>query len=446
MATAQQVVPDERPGLGRRVGLLVVEVLPPLVVALLLLPFVIAYSHYRPWHPNTIDLQVYVYAVKDMLAGRDIFATTTPGWHLFFIYPPIAAVLMTPLAFGPYLFWQLAWTTALVGAQQSVLRRCGIPRGWKLALVGIAVVVAVEPIRTTLGYGQVNTLLMAMVLADLLPSAPGVDDGRRRLPRGVLIGLAAAIKLTPALFVVFALLLGKRRLAITAMISFAVFTGIGALLLPHQTAVFFGGLSGGDTRTASPLYVGNQSLLGVFFRLGDTTRGTTLIGLGVAGLVALLGTFVAAHWWRQGERVFAVALVGLCTCLASPLSWTHHYVYVLPMGVAVLVANVPRWTRVLAGIWVLWICACLPLAVLPYGNNAERSYTALQQLVANLGPLVGVLLVVALGWQLVVTTRRGPDPRHAVLRNGRPVEASIALPHRPQHAAADSARPPGAPD
>ena len=447
MATAQPVLAAEaRPGLGRRAGLLVVEVAPPLVVALLVLPLIIAYSHYRPWHPNTIDLQVYVYAVKDMLAGRDIFATTTPGWNLYFIYPPIAAVLMTPLAFGPYLFWQLAWTTALVGAQQSVLRRCGVPRGWKLALVGLAVVVAVEPVRTTLGYGQVNTLLMAMVVADLLPPVPGAEGGRRRIPRGALIGLAAAIKLTPALFVVFALLLGKRRLAVTGMISFAVFTGIGALLLPHQTAVFFGGLSGGDTRTASPLYVGNQSLLGVFFRLGDTSRGTTLVGLGVAGLVALLGTFVAAHWWRQGQRVFAVALVGLCTCLASPLSWTHHYVYVVPMGVAVLIAAVPRWTRVLAGVWVLWVCACLPLAALPYGNGAERGYTALQEVVANLGPVLGVLLVVALGWHLVVTTRRGSGPRHAVRRNGKPVEAVVALPHRPQHAAADSARPPGASD
>ena len=167
-----------------------------------------------------------------MLAGRDIFATTTPFWKLYFIYPPIAAILMIPLAFGPYLFWQLVWTAGLVWAQQSVLRRCGVPRGWKLGLIGIAVVLAVEPIRTTLGYGQVNTMLMALVVADLLPDAPGE---RRRIPQGTLIGLAAAIKLTPALFVVFAFLIGKRRAAVTAMISFAIFTGIGAILLFAET-------------------------------------------------------------------------------------------------------------------------------------------------------------------------------------------------------------------
>ena len=78
----------------RQTRLLLVEVLPPAVVAVLLLPFVIAYSHWWPRTPNTIDLQVYVYAVKDMLVGKDIFLTSTPGWHLFFIYPPIAAVLI----------------------------------------------------------------------------------------------------------------------------------------------------------------------------------------------------------------------------------------------------------------------------------------------------------------------------------------------------------------
>ena len=276
---------------SRRLTRAAVEFLPPMAVALLILPYIIQYGKLVPWQPSTIDLQVYVYAVKDMLAGKDIFATTTPFWNLYFIYPPIAAILMTPLAFGPYVFWQVVWTGGLVWAQQSVLKRCGAPRGWKLGLLGIAVVLAVEPIRTTLGYGQVNTMLMALVIADLLPDPP---EQRRRIPQGILIGLAAAIKLTPALFVIFMFLIGKRRAAITAIISFAVFTGIGAILLFRETVVFFSGLSGGDTRTASPLYTGNQSLLGVFFRLGDSSRTTTLLGLAVAGVLAVLGCLVAA--------------------------------------------------------------------------------------------------------------------------------------------------------
>ncbi|GAA3578419.1 glycosyltransferase 87 family protein [Microlunatus spumicola] len=409
------------PSRGHQARLLLVEVLPPAVVALALLPFVIAYSHWWPRTPNTIDLQVYVYAVKDMLVGKDIFLTSTPGWHLFFIYPPIAAVLMTPLAFGPYLFWQIAWTVAGVGATQSVLRRCGVPRGWKLALVGSAALVAVEPIRTTLGYGQVNTFLMALVVADLLPRWPGAPVHRRPL-QGVLVGLAASIKLTPALFGVFAFLAGKRRAAITAGVAFFVFTGIGYVFLPRNTVEFFGGLSGGDTRTASPLYVGNQSLLGVFYRLGDTSRTTTLVGLGVAGIVALLGAVVAVRWWRSGQKVFAVALVGLCTNLASPLSWTHHYVWILPMGVAVLTAVLPRWVRVLAGFWVVWVCLCPPLALLPYGKQVELTYTPLQELVANLGPVTGVVLVLALTVHLLVGGR-ATTARRALTEDGDAAEA-----------------------
>ena len=412
------VVAPARPEVSRgsRARRLAVEFLPAFVVALAILPVVIAYGRFVPWRPSTIDLEVYVYAVKDMVIGRDIFATTTPFWGLYFIYPPIAAILMVPLAFGPYAMWQILWTAALVGAQQSVLRRCGVPRGWKLAVIGVAVVLFVEPLRTTLGYGQVNTLLMALVVADLLPDRPGE---RRRIPQGTLIGLAAAIKLTPALFIVFAFLIGRRRLAVTAMVSFAVATAVGAIFLFEETVAFFGGLSGGDTRTASPLYVGNQSLLGVFFRLGDDSRTVTLIGLAVAGLLALLGAAVGAFWWRHGHRVFAVAVVGLCTNLASPLSWTHHYVWILPMAVALLpvarpaIATVliPQWAHRLATFWVLWVCLCVPLALLPYGGGKERSYGVLEQIVANIGPVVGLVLVVGLAGQLVERARSGRGQR-----------------------------------
>lgn len=393
----------EEAGLGSRAVLGLIECLPAFVVALLLLPFIIQYGSFSPWEPSTIDLQVYVYAVHDMLAGKNIFETTTPFWNLYFIYPPVAAVLMVPLAFGPYVMWQIIWTAGLVWAQQSVLKRCGVPRGWKLALAGVAVVVAMEPIRTTLGYGQVNTLLMALVVADLLPDAPGE---KRRIPQGTLIGLAAAIKLTPALFVIFAFLIGKKKIALTGIISFIAFTGIGAIFLFGETLEFWGGLAGGNTRTASPLYVGNQSLLGVVFRLAGGSTVSALAGMAFAGVLALLSCLVAAHWWRRGERVFAVALVGLATCLASPLSWTHHFVWILPMAVAVIPVaarhgRLPRWARAVAAAWVVWVCICLPLAALPYGGNAEANYTAGQQVIANLGPILGVVLIIGLAAQMI---------------------------------------------
>jgi alpha-1,2-mannosyltransferase len=151
----------------------------------------------------------------------------------------------------------------------------------------------------------------------------------------------------------------------------------------------------------------------VFFRLGDSSRTTTLLGLAVAGILAVTGCLVAAYWWRSDEKVFAVAIVGLTTCLASPLSWTHHYVWILPMAMAVLSPGVPRWARYVGGFWVAWVCICLPLAVLPYGGGRERQFDFLQQLVANLGPVLGVILLVGLAWQLVVTTRAQAVPTPA---------------------------------
>lgn len=380
---------------ARTVGLHVLEVLPAFVLAVLLLPSIIQYGSLNPWHPSTIDLDVYRYAVQDMLAGRDIYATRSPFWNLAFIYPPIAAVLMVPLVLGPFVGWQLIWTLGGVAAQQAVLRRCGVRRGWLLALVGVVAVLAVEPIRTTLGYGQVNTMLMFLVVADLLPDAEGE---RRFLPRGTLIGLAAAIKLTPALFLVFAFLAGRRRLALVGVASFVGFTLIGAIAQPRPSIVFWTGLAGGDTRTAGPIYVGNQSLLGVVARLFGDSRALTLAGLALSAVVALLAALVAVGWWRRGHRAFAVGLVGLGTLLASPLSWTHHHVWVLPLAAGVLIgtAGLPRWAVWVGRIWVLWVSLCLPLALLPYGGDPERAYGPLQELVANLGPLLGVVLIVGL--------------------------------------------------
>jgi alpha-1,2-mannosyltransferase len=101
----------------------------------------------------------------------------------------------------------------------------------------------------------------------------------------------------------------------------------------------------------------------------------------------------------------------LTTNLASPLSWTHHYVWILPMGIAVVLGTgIPRWARYLGGFWVIWVSACLPLAVLPYAGARERNFTFLQQVIANLGPVLGVVLVVGLAWQLVVEARRRNAP------------------------------------
>lgn len=384
----------------RRLIRWLVEFLPAYLMALLILPWVIRGGVAIPWVPQTTDLEVYVYAVRDLLAGNDIYQTQTP-LGLWFIYPPIAAVLMIPLVIGPYLLWQLIWTGLLVAAQNSVLVRLRVPRGLALAVVSACVVLAVEPIRTTLGYGQVNTMLMFLVIADLLPDRVGPDGVARRrfIPQGTLIGLAAAIKLTPLLFLVFLLLLGRRRAFVIGTVTFVILTVIGAIVMWQGTVTFFTGLLGGDTKTSGPQYVGNQSLVGVTTRLLGPTPTATILGLAIAAVVGLLALIVGLHWWQRGEKGFAVALGGIATCLASPLSWTHHWVWILPLAVAAaLSTQLAPTARILTGLLTLWVAACLPLSVLPYGSDAVDHYNAGQQLIANLGPVLAVALVVQLSF------------------------------------------------
>ncbi|MGV8849925.1 MAG: glycosyltransferase family 87 protein [Propionibacteriaceae bacterium] len=386
-----------RSGLPRQAA----EWLPPLVVSLVLLPVIISKGHFWPYDPNTIDLRVYHLAVQDMVNGRDIYLTSTPGDNLKFIYPPIAAILMTPLLLGPYVMWQVIWTIIGTAALISVLRRVRVPRGIVLGILAGALVLAMEPIRTTVGYGQVNTMLMALVVIDLLPDDP---ERPRRIPRGALIGLAAAIKLTPLLFVVFAVIIWKRRLAIVAAVSFGFFTLIGLLLQPSQSVAFWTGLGKGEVNTAGPIYVGNQSVTGALTRWFAEDRTTIIAALLIGFAVAGLATLVAAWWWRRGEQVFAVGLVGLATCLASPLSWTHHYVWAVVLLVAVTcTSTLPSWSVWLGRTWMIWVALCLPLAVLPYGSHKEVSYTAVQKLVGNLGPTLGTLLVLGLSVHATVT-------------------------------------------
>ena len=377
-----------------------VEWVPALVVSFVLLPLVIVNGHMWPYSANTVDLNVYRLAVQDMVNGHDIYLTSTPVDNLKFIYPPIAAILMTPLLLGPYIVWQIIWTVVGTGALLSVLRRIKVPRGLAVGVVAAALVLAMEPIRTTMGYGQVNTMLMALVVADLLPDDPGKT---RRIPRGALIGLAAAIKLTPLLFVVFAFLIVKHRVAIMAIVSFAFFTGIAWILLPKESLEYWRSLGKGEVNTAGPVYVGNQSISGAMTRWFAEDRKTVITALAIGFVIAGIATLVAAWWWRRGEKVFAIGLVGLATCLASPLSWTHHHVWAAILLIAVTTSStLPRWAVWLSRAWAIWIALCLPLAVLPYGGHKELAYTVGQKLVGNLGPTLGSVLILALAGHAVV--------------------------------------------
>ena len=283
-----------------------------------------------------VDLHVYRMGGAAVLHGDRLYQLRFV-W-LPFTYPPFAAVAFAALAVVP---WKVAVTVltgasvvALPAALYLVLRLSGPAReqarerAWTLALAVAAAAIWLEPARATLGYGQVDILLTAAVLYDL--SLP--DTARRK---GMLIGLVAGLKLTPAIFAVYLLVTGRRRAAATAAAAFAGTVAAGFSVLPASSAWFWSG------RFASPGHVSpvqnpqNQSLYGALARAMHTAH-VLPVWLPLAAAVAVAGLALAAAASRRGDEALGFSLCAVTGLLISPISWIHHWVIVIP---ALLVAG-----------------------------------------------------------------------------------------------------------
>ena len=300
----------------------------PLVVGLYVAATTFAGGTLLPWHPVMVDLDVYVDAGRVLLAGGDFYRLEMP---LQFLYPPFAALLAVPLALVPVTAVQIGWTVAGILMIVAIMHRFGLS-GWQLSLASAAAVYVVEPVSQTLAFGQLGIVLVALVVLDLTPG-PRALPGRRLLPEGVLTAVAAAIKLTPAIFVVYLFVVGKRRAAVVAIVAGAVLTLASALVLPQASLDFWTRLAGGDTGLGRTLiYYTNQSVFADVVRAFRLAPYAAPIGLLLSALVAALGVWAAALWHRLGEVRMAVTLCGVAGLLASPVSWLHHFVWVVPAG------------------------------------------------------------------------------------------------------------------
>ena len=272
-----------------------------------------------------------------VLHGEDLYRLRLGV--LPFTYPPFAAVVLTALAAVPSGAAVVLLTGASVAALPVTLylalrlSRSGepTPPGGGPALVAAlaagAAAIWLDPARAALGYGQVDILLTAAVLYDLtLP-----DTSRRK---GAAIGLAAGIKLTPAIFVVYLLLTRRYRAAATAAAVFAATVAAGFAVIPAGSAWYWAG------EFASPGHVSpvqdpeNQSLLGVLSRTLHTVNVLPL-WLPLAAAVAVTGLALAAAAGRRGDDAAGFSLCAVTGLLVSPISWTHHWVIAIP---ALLVA------------------------------------------------------------------------------------------------------------
>jgi alpha-1,2-mannosyltransferase len=362
-----------------------------------------------------IDLEVYRFGVQAWLSGGDLYGPlpeTSGHIALPFIYPPFAALVMVPLAVVP---WVVAWTTLLalstlaLGATLYAVARQMWPsggRGGALSVTSIALPLALvvqpgkpinfdvpsdgpalglEPVLQTIEFGQINLLLMALVALDCLVVRP-------RWPRGMLIGIAAAIKLTPAAFVLFFLLRRDYRAAAVAAVSGAVATLIGFAIAPAQSLQFWADPAGGVS--GSPFYT-NQTFEAVLVRAGVDGSARTIIWLLLsAGLLVL-----AAPAIRKATAPVALVATAGVALLVSPTSWSHHWVWVAP---ALLVMAITAW-RLRSWGWTVVTLATATVFVsaphqhvLPRADNQELTWTPLQQVIGSTYVWYTVLLFVAL--------------------------------------------------
>ncbi|NUR81819.1 MAG: DUF2029 domain-containing protein [Dermatophilaceae bacterium] len=338
------------------------------------------------------DLHVYQEAGRAVLDGQPVTAPRDPVTGLAFTYPPFAALVMVPLALVPWwlaaLVWTGASTAALAAAVVLVRRTAGRPApGWLVAAV-TAGALALEPVWQNLAFGQVNALVMVAVLLDLLR-----PDRRWS---GVLLGVVAGVKLTPLVFVVLLVVVGRRATARRALVTFAATVAAGFLVGPGWAASYWvdGLVDAG--RIGPPALAHNQSVYGALTRLLDGRPGL-LVWLAVAVPLAVAILVVARFWWRRGDLPLATCLTALAGLVASPVSWSHHWVWAVP--VALVAWERSRWA---AAAWVA-VFVGRPMLWLPWGQRREYAWNPGEQVVGNAYLLVGLAFC---AWAAVTLARR----------------------------------------
>lgn len=273
------------------------------------------------------DLAVYREAGSAVLHGDRVYMPS--GDHLVFTYPPPAALVFVIAASVPVTVAQLTWSLATVATLVAIVKIAYAPllervrTRWQVAalgaLVGLALVL--EPVRQTIFLGQVNVLLVGLVLADTCAQRPW-------WPRGSLVGVATAIKLTPGFFGVFLWITDRRRAALTSLAAFAACNLVAFIVEPAATSDFWRSDILDTGRLGDMAVSTNQSLHGLVSRvLPDAAR--LPVWLALAAGFGVLGMVRARRAHKNGNEIAAVALVGLLSVLLSPIAWTHHLVWIV---------------------------------------------------------------------------------------------------------------------
>jgi len=301
----------------------------------------LAWTYLAPNGANFVDLHVYLGGASALdepgTLYSYVYADQTPDFPLPFTYPPFAALVFYPLSRLPFavvaLCWQVGTIAAVYGVVRFSQRLLGIANGSsRQAMLWTAIAIWTEPLRSTFDYGQINVILVLAVL--------WAAYSTRWWLSGLLVGLAAGIKLTPAITGVYFLGLRRWGAALFAGLVFAVTVGLSIVVIGEQARYYFTDLLGDASRVGPIGTSFNQSWRGGLSRiLGHDA------GYGPLVLTAIAATAVLAFLaWRaldsgaapQRDRLGSLLVVQLFGLLVSPISWTHHWIWLVPLMIWLL--------------------------------------------------------------------------------------------------------------
>ncbi|MFD4183600.1 glycosyltransferase 87 family protein [Rhodococcus sp. NPDC058514] len=298
------------------------------------------------------DLHVYRDGAFRILRGLPLY-TEPVLFGLQYTYTPFSTIAFIPIEQIPWGYVNNIW----MGINLAVLLAC-ILLSWQMLgyrisarLVGVSALLTLtstflEPVRTTLFYGQINLVLMLLILWDFSRS------DRSRL-RGIGVGLAAGIKLTPVYFVALFVALRQWRSAAVASAVIVASIVLAWMVLPTDSRQYWTSTFFQSTRIADDTHPSNQSIRGVIAHLSGQATPTWLWIL-VAGGVAAVSLLVVVRLYGNGDRLLAVVLSGLTASAVSPYSWSHHWVWFVPLLVYLVhLALSRRWWWIVAAALVV---------------------------------------------------------------------------------------------
>ena len=310
-------------------------------------------------HAHSSDLVIYRGEGRQVLIGGDLYGRLPLPGESHATYPPFAALLFVVLSAMSVsvakivvlglnviaVYVACALTLALVARDQGETPHPELLR--RTLLLGSAVLWC-EPVVTTLRYGQINLLLLCLVLLDfaVLSGRPGA---------GVAIGLASAIKVTPLVFIVYLAVTRRFRAAGTALATFLATIVVSACVLPSATWRFWTSLVFDTQRVGRVENAMNQTVRGLGVRI-DHVRASNPIVAAATAAVIVLGVVTCVMARRHLGEFWAITACATTTLLASPIAWSHHWVWCVPMT-AVLLVRAPRWAWLVLPFWTytIWL-------------------------------------------------------------------------------------------